>query len=335
MNIFDINIKEIYKYYMLDGPNPDQTTPSQAEAAPITTPQPASPDLHPPTADASSLESLAGHNADTSAEELATTSAERAKAFRELIPQLANYGYNINPSPRWKELGDPRQNLAPFSILKEPAGKPDRERFIAITEDGAKVVHMPNENVDFLSREDVDIGNSHYIGDPSDGVADLRIVGTKGDSKDTSLYLIRDASEEEAMQALARSVQRADSTRNFTRPAHPDQSEIVNSTMPRGGNLINRVFGMRIARPTVTVDRTPGDQFSTEMWNREDQLRKLRSRYANDQEPKTTRLGFDEAINREIAITKTPNTVARDAERQRVDTAARMTEFLKEPMATI
>lgn len=330
---------------MSDGKSPDTTPGLETGASPAQQSVPEA-TLPADTPRPSSIESLATQSTpDISVEEATTASSERSKVLKELIPQLADYGITLPLYPGMRDA----EAASPIVILREPAGlppdksgkTPSRFRYIAVTERGARVVDRrfggedPTSLFDQVDISIIDPERTGYTSNFMNDYYEFRIASTSGRELVDGLYLGRDATEEEAMQALARSIQRAKSTLPQSLPTPPEEPTKTTTRFPLGARIVNRIVGSEVVAPITTVDREVADKYLIEWQNARRQIDRTRAGYAGDFAPEEPRLSFEEAIARDTTMSEAPNRFRADEERQRIDTATRMKEFLKEPFATI
>lgn len=331
---------------MSDGNSPDTTpgletgaSPAQQSASeatlPADTPRP------------SSIESLVAQPIpDISAEEAATASAERSRLLKELIPQLDAYGITIRPHPKISEA----KGASPIVLLSEPAGGTGDKsfRFLAVTERGVRVVDKAHirdvgATIDSIDRSGIDPDNTVYTSAFMNDYYEYRIATRSGRNSAEGMYLGRDATPEEAMQALTRSIQRARSTSITTPPAPYSDLNIKDQyrlrDIPREiarAAIVMTKGSMGIkSPPPPNPFQEARTQHSIERGAASDALKRFRERYKTDPSPAKADESFEAVLAQDEARMKTPDTFTRDQERQRIDTATRMTELLKEPMATI
>lgn len=293
------------------------------------------------SAQTGSLESLtATPTPDVSVDEVNAASAERARSLKELIPQLDAYGITLRPHPRISK----EEGASPIVLLSEPAGgSGDKSfRFLAVTERGVRVVDKAHvydvgATLDSIDRSGIDPDNTVYTSAFMNDYYEYRIATRSGRNSAEGMYLGRDATAEEAMQALSRSVQRRKSTSMSTPPPVVDEGW-GKPSYSVGGRIVNALTGRNVSHPTYR-DFIPNHEANLknniERTNAFSTLARLREGYKAD--PTSTKLdeSFEAAVARDEAIIRTPNTFVRDRERQRTDVATRMTEFLRKPMATI
>ena len=328
---------------MPDGPSsPDQTEQIDTSAAPGTPPTiETPPPISPPEQVA-----VPTTTPDVSVDEVNAASVERARLLKELIPQLDPYGITLRPHPRISR----EEGASPIVILSEPAGgSGDKSfRFLAVTERGIRIVDKPHVRdvgavIDSIDRSGIIQDETNYSTVFMNDYVEYGIATKSGVVIREAMYLGRDATAEEAMQALTRSIQRADSTA-VTTPPPPysdlnikDQYKLRN--IPREiarAAIVMTKGGMGIkSPPPPNPFQEARTQHSLEQGAASDSLKRLRERYKTDPSPTRPDESFEAYVARDLASINTPNKVARDAERQRIDTATRMTELLKGPMATI
>lgn len=244
---------------------------------------------------------------DISGEDAAKASAERSQVCKEILPKIAPFGFIFQ--------ADNQENTQ-LVVLPEPVGTNDSPRYVAVTEKGAKIVDFGG-GIDFispLSLSMLDMSKSVYRGT---GPADLIMFTNDGSGNELrrEMFIVRDATQEEAMQALQRSIARRTAVNPV--PASPDRYE-------------QDEYGVSHYKPP---SREASERSFWEVSRAIDQITRLRTGYAKDPIPAVPQLDFQGAIDAERAKIETPNTVIRNREVARITTAkamAALTEITNE-----
>ncbi len=235
---------------------------------------------------------------DITAEEAATVSADRLATFKDLLPKLTPYGI-----PYIANQGD---QIPSAVLLLEPAGAGDSERYIIVTSSGASIAHSYSSEISTI--------------DPS-------TVQIRG------VFPSEDATNEEAMQALQRSITRVDAGLSLS--PEPVKIEYRAENLSVKERLLSKVG----VRPNALNDMTRHRPFVSnadalnkgdlEFKAHLDGLKRLRSGYVQDIVPDRPHLDFDGALALEKARIETPNKIVRDNEVTRTTVGRAMLAFVE------
>lgn len=237
---------------------------------------------------------------DITKEDLQSTTNERIQAFKDLIPQLNPYG--MTDSSRKDRI-----------LLLEPSGDNEVARYIMVTKDGPMVVNVTDK--------------TRYGYRPPLGRQVIIIEGLYG-PRGFDGYIVEEASQEEAMQALQRSIARVE--KGIATPPYIERDTVA-VPQPTLTEKVAKLLGSK-KPPKTTIFKDNEEEYEKNQAERgaeKEALQALRKTYDKDALP--FRLSHKRE-NQDVRR-KTPLRALQGDEQYRIQIAHAMAELIK-PLPT-